>query len=339
MFFSCFVKEMDVQKIIESLKSESRKPVYLFHGEEPYFIDLLASVVEDEILDESVQGFDQTVVYGHETNVASIVSAAKRYPMMGQLNVVLVKEAQHLRDWDNLLPYLKQPQSQTLLAFAYKKKAAKNLKWVKGIDKVGTLVTTPRVYDNQIPTHIGQIAKTKGLKMSDKSTMLLSEHLGNNLSQIANALDKLSKVMEAQETVEPLHIETHIGISKDYNNFELTNALANRDAARAFKIVNYFGKNPNQHPVLLTTAMLYAYFSKVWKAHYARNASKPIASFLGLPPFLAKDYEMGVRKYSQPQLFKIISILREMDLRAKGVGAQASPSDLFKELIHRILNA
>lgn len=331
---------MDHLDIIKDLKAGNYKPVYFLCGEEPYFIDKVSDYIEDYILDESVKGFDQTVVYGADSNITDIIAAAKRFPMMGEKQVVLVKEAQKLKGLDALVNYLDQPQAQTILAFAYKKKPDGRLAVTKKLKKQAVFLEAKPLYSDKIPAYIQNMAKAKKLSLDPKSAYLIHESVGDNLSRIEKELEKLKIAVGEGAAVLPEHIEEHIGISKEFNTFELQAALAKKDVRKAFRIISFLGANSGSSEAIMTVATLYAYFTKVWKVHVSPDKSQGgIAKFVGVPPFFVKDYQTAAANYSQKALFQIVGHLKDADLKCKGIKPGPEQSKLLEELVFKILHA
>jgi DNA polymerase-3 subunit delta len=340
---------MAAEDILKDLKNRKYKPVYLLHGEEPYYIDLVGSYVEHKLLSEAEKGFNQTVLYGKDTDVMTVLNAAKRYPMMADYQVVLVKEAQEMKwgkDDDDkksinpLLSYLENPLPSTILVFCYKYgKFDKRKKTYKAIEKHGLVYESAPLYDSKIPGWIESFISDKGYKVSQQATLMLSEYLGNDLSKIANELEKLMlNVAPGQEITLDL-IHNNIGISKEYNVFELQTALGKKDVVKVNRIINYFEANPKSNPIVLMLGNLNNYFSKVLAYHYVKDKSQQnLARELGVNPYFVKDYEMAGRNYNYGKTMDIIAYLREYDLKSKGVESTADDGALMKELMFKILH-
>ncbi len=327
-----------VSHIINTIKQGKTAPIYFLYGEEPYYIDALSSYIEQHVLTEEEKGFNQTVLYGRDVTINDIISVAKRYPMMAERQVVLVKEAQDLaRSIDNLLPYAEKPQPTTVLVFCYKyKKLDKRKKLFKVLAANGVLFESKKLYENQIPDWIRRVLSSKGYTITPKASQMLVEFLGTDLGKINNELEKLQLVSKPGAQFTPELIEENIGISKDFNNFELQNAIGSKDIVKAFKIVQHFGQNPKNHPLIMTVALLFSFFSKVLKYHALPNkAEAPRA--LGVSPYFIKDYELAARNYPMKKASAIIASIRRIDLKSKGVGSSnLSQSDLLKELLDSI---
>jgi len=340
---------MTADDILRDLKNRKYKPLYLLHGDEPYFIDQVSNFVEDELLSEAERGFNQTVLYGKDTDVMTVLNAAKRYPMMAEHQVVLVKEAQDMkwgRDDDDkktinpLLSYLENPLPSTILVFCYKYgKFDKRKKTYKAIEKNGVVFESATLYDNKIPSWIEGLVASKGYKIDQQASSMIAEYLGNDLSKIANELEKLMLNVSAGQTITMQHVQDNIGISKEYNVFELQSALSRKDPFKVNQIINYFEANPKANPIVLVLGNLNNFFSKVLLYHYAKDKSpQNLARELGVNPYFIKDYELAARSYNYGKAMQIISLLREYDLKSKGVDSNAGPGELMKELMFKILH-
>ena len=329
-----------VTHIINDIKLGKPASIYFLFGDEPYYIDAISGYIEQHVLTEEEKGFNQTVLYGRDVSVNEIISTAKRYPMMAERQVVIVKEAQDLsRTIDQLLPYAEQPQPTTVLVFCYKyKKFDKRKKLYKAIEKNGVLFESKKLYENQIPDWIRRVLASKGYTITPKASQMLVEFLGNDLGKINNELEKLQIISKPGAQFTPELIEENIGISKDFNNFELQNAIGSKDVAKAFKIIQYFGHNSKNHPLVMTVALLFSFFSKILKYHALTNKADA-ARALGVSPYFIKDYQIAARNYPMKKASKIISAIREIDMKSKGVGAgNITQGDLLKELLDVIFN-
>jgi len=337
---------MTFEQIMTELKRQHYRPVYFLTGEEPYFIDVISDYISENVLPESEKVFNQIVMYGRDANVYSILDVARRFPMMSNHQVVIVKEAQNLKDIDKLHIYIEKPLKSTILVICYKDKPDKRLKLFKSIDKLkdAALLETKKLYENKVQEWINTYLAERGYSIVPVAASLLSEHIGNELSKIINELNKLIislPINEKKITVE--HIETNIGISKEYNVFELNKAVGEKNILKANRIIDHFSRNPKSNESDITTVIrtLFSnFFLKLLKYHYLADKSQSsVASALGVNPFFVKDYEFASRKYSAPKIIQIISILREYDLKAKGVGSSsASGGELMKEMIYKILH-
>ncbi|MDB5011585.1 MAG: polymerase subunit delta [Mucilaginibacter sp.] len=340
---------MTAPEIIKDLKNRKYKPIYLLHGEEPYFIDQVSNYVEDHLLSDAEKGFNQTVLYGKDTDVMTVLNASKRYPMMADYQVVLVKEAQEMK-WGSesddkksinpLLSYLENPLSSTILVFCYKYgKFDKRKKTYKAIEKSGLVFESSPLYDSKIPAWVEGYLTEKAYKISQQAALMLAEYLGNDLSKIANELDKLMLNVAKGEEITLKHIQDNIGISKEYNVFELQSALGKKDVFKVNQIINYFEANPKANPIVLVLGNLNNFFSKVLAYHYVKDKSQQnLARELGVSPYFVKDYEQAARSYNYGKTMQIIGYLREYDLKSKGVESNTDHGGLMKELMFKILH-
>ena len=352
------------EAIIKDLKNKVYHPVYFLTGDEPYFIDELAHTIENGVLSDMEKEFNQTILYGRDVDVKTIVSHAKRYPMMSNYQVVIVREAQDVKnlfpkksaeeegddgagsggteaDRDLFFEYLSNPLKSTLLVLCYKyKKADKRTKSGKILEKAGVFFDSKKLYDDKIPGWISAYVKNKGFRIDDQAAVLLGEYLGVELSKVANELDKLMIGRQPGTTLDAELIEKNIGISKDFNVFELQKAFTKRDVFKANMIVDYFGKNPKSNPMVLTTATLANFFTKIISVHVYKN--KPgvnLPQILGVHPFFMKEYEMAARAFSMDHCIRIISWIQECDLKSKGMGNQsAADHEILQELVFKILH-
>ena len=329
-----------VKNILNDIKIGNIKPVYFLMGEEPYYIDGISDYIENTVLSEEEKGFNQMVLYGRDVSVEDIISNAKRYPMMAERQVVIVKEAQDLtRTIENLVPYVENPQPTTVLVLCYKYKTLdKRKKLAKLVTKNGVLFESKKLYENQVPDWIRRVLSGRGYTITPKASQMLVEFLGNDLSKVNNELEKLQLIIKPGEQITPQLIEENIGISKDFNNFELQNAIGEKDIKKAFAITQYFAQNPKHHPLVMTVALLYSFFSKLLKYHSLSNkADAPKA--LGVNPYFIKDYQTAARNYPMKKVSAVIAAIREIDMKSKGVGAaNLSQADLLKELLVKIFN-
>jgi len=327
-----------MNSIISDIKKGNIKPIYFLMGEEPYFIDKISDFIENNVLSEAEKGFNQMIIYGRDASVDEIISNAKRFPMMAERQVIIVKEAQDLsRTIENLVTYVLNPQPTTVLVFAYKyKKLDARKKLAKAIKKQGfVLFESKKMYENQVGDWIRKYLLAKGYKIEPKAVMMLVEFLGTDLSKISNELDKLSIVLEKDTLISPLDIETNIGISKDYNNFELRKAISNKQIVKANAIINYFKQNDKANPLVVTISLLNDLFTKLLLFHGLKDKSQNnVASKLGVHPFFVKEYFDAAKNYPMRKVSQIISMLHEADMKSKGVGASLmAKDDILKELL------
>jgi len=340
---------MTAPEILKDLKNRKFKPLYLLHGDEPYFIDMIGGYIEHEVLSEADKGFNQTVVYGKDTDIMTVLNAAKRYPMMADYQVVMVKEAQDMK-WgkedddkkgiDPLLSYLEKPLPSTILVFCYKyAKFDKRKKTYKAIEKNGVVFESAELYDNKVPGWIESFVSDKDYRISPQASALLAEYLGNDLSKVANELEKLMLNVKPGQEITPKEIQDNIGISKEYNVFELQTALGRKDVVKVNRIINYFEANPKANPMVVVLGTLNNYFSKVLRYHYAPDKSpQALARDLGVSPYFIKDYEQAGRTFNYGKTMQVISLLREYDLKSKGVESNTDSGGLMKELMFKILH-
>ncbi len=332
---------MNMDQILEELRNKIYRPVYFLAGDEPYFIDTISDFIEESVLSDTEKEFNQTVVYGRDTDILSLVSMAKRFPMMANYQVVIVKEAQDILRIEELQPYVENPLNSTLLVLNYKyKKIDKRKSFFKTVDKKGVLFESKKIYDNQLGSWISKYAGDRGYSITPKATAMLTEFLGTDLSKVVNEVNKLIINLPDRSEINDVQVERNIGISKDYNIFELQNAIGAKDVVKANRIVNYYGANPKENPLIKTIAILYGFFSKLLIYHGLKDKSKGnVAVALSLNPFFVRDYQVAAKNYNKKKLAAIIGYLREYDLKAKGVGnLSASDGELMKELMYKILH-
>jgi len=334
---------MKYEQIIADLKNKIYKPIYFLFGDEPYFIDLITKYIQNNVLTEEEKAFNQTILYGKDTDIHSVINAAKRFPMMANHQVVIVKEAQDIKDIEPLVYYATTPLKSTILVINYKYKTFdKWKKLYKVINENAVAFESRKLYDNEIPGWINNYVKTKNKQIDPNAGMLLIEYLGNNLGKIANELDKLIITLpEKEDKITTAHIERNIGISKDYNNFELHKALTQKNVLKSNRIVNYFAHNPKDNPLTLTLTSLYMFYSKVLAYHFIKNKKdrRSVAATLKVNPYFLGDYETAARQYNPKKVVEIIELLREYDLRSKGYNnVSTSHGELLKELVFKILH-
>ncbi len=331
----------EVKQIVSDIREGTIRPIYFLMGEEPYFIDKLAEFIGDAILTDEEKGFNQMVLYGKDTALDDILAIAKRYPMMAERQVVIVKEAQHLsRTIEDLSSYADNPQLSTVLVLCYKyKKLDKRKKLHKVLRKHAVVFESKKLYENQVSEWIRTLLKGKGYSISHKAALLLVEYLGTDLSRISNEMDKLLLILPAATEISPADIEEHIGISKDYNNFELKKAIGERNIRKAARIVHYFSENPKENPFVVTVTLLHNFFTQLLQYHGLTDHSPGnVAGALHINRYFVSEYQTAARNYPMKKVSQIISELRELDLKGKGVGAgNISHADLHKELLVKIL--
>ncbi len=332
----------EAKAILKDIRAKQYKPVYLLHGEESYFIDTISDYIQNNVLEEHEKDFNQTILYGKETDAGQIVASAKRFPMMAERQVVIVKEAQNLgRELDKLESYFSNPMESTLLVICYKyKKVDKRKKVAKVADKMGVLFESKKLYENQVGGWIEGVMKSKGYAIEPKATYMLVEFLGTDLAKINNELQKLQLILPKGTAITGDHIEENIGISKDFNVFELNKAIGQRNVKKCFAICNYFSANPKQHPIIPIIALLYNYFSKVLLYHGLPSKSDDaVAKALKVNRFFVKDYAEAAKYYPMRKVSGIISSIKDADLKVKGVGASPfAQQDILKTLLVEILS-
>lgn len=336
-------KEIGYEEIVKAIRSGKFSPVYYLMGEEDYYIDRLADYLVDSVLTETEKEFNLTVMYGPDTETAEVINAARRYPMMSKYQVVMVKEAQGLKGLENLSFYLQKPLESTILVLCHKHGTLDRRKKVAAeIEKTGVLFESKRLKEAQVPGFITSYLKRKQVDIEPKASELLTEFVGNDLSRMSGELEKLIITLpQGQKRITCEQIEQNIGVSKDYNNIELKNALIEKDILKANKIIKYFDNNPKANPIQATLSFLFSFFSNLMLAYYAPDKSEQgIAQQLGLrSSWQARDYMAAMRKYSGVKVMQIIGEIRYCDARSKGVGnSSASSGDLLRELIFKILH-
>jgi len=334
---------MTQEDILNEIKKGFIKPIYFLWGDEPYFIDQISDYIEKNVLNDAEKSFNQTVLYGRDVDIKDIISIAKRFPMMADHQVIIIKEAQDLsRNIDQLESYLDNIVPSTVLVFNYKYKKPDNRKTVfKKMAKVGVMFESKTLYDNQIPTWINLYLKARGYQIEPKAAAMLLEFLGTDLGRIANELSKLFIVLPKETTISTKNIEDNIGINKDYNNFELRKALGSKNVVKSNQIINYFAQNPKANPTVLTLSLLNNFFTQLLQLHSLpnKNDKTAVASLLKVSPFFVGDYMEAGKNYPMRKVSEIIGHLRDADMKSKGVGARdIDQSDLLKELIFKILH-
>jgi len=332
----------EVKQLVTDIKNGNLKPIYFLMGEEPYYIDKISEYIEHNVLDEAEKGFNQMVLYGRDISIDDIVSNAKRFPMMAERQVVIVKEAQELsRQIEKLANYVTNPQPSTVLVINYKyKKIDKRKALYKAAKKVGVVYESKKLYENQVADWIRRVLSPRGYTMTPKAAHMLVEFLGTDLSKINNELEKLQLIISKGNQITPEHIEENIGISKDYNNFELRKAVGDKDIVKANQIINYFADNPKDNPIVVTVALLYNFFSQLLQYHGLNDKSpRSVAAKLKINPYFVKEYVAAAHNYPMRNVSQAIATLRTFDLKSKGVNANAVPQgDLLKELMFRIMS-
>ena len=336
-------KEVTYEEIARDLKNRNYKPIYYLMGEESYYIDKISEYISQTVLTDEEKEFNLTVMYGADTDIASIINAAKRYPMMSEYQVVIVKEAQNVKDMENLVYYVQKPLPSTILVICHKHGTLdKRKKLAATIEKVGVLFESKKIKDTQLSGFITSFLKRKSVDIEPKAAEMMAEFVGTDLSRMAGELEKLVLTLPAgQMRITPEQIERNIGISKDYNNFELKNAIIARDVLKANKIIKYFDENPKTNPIQATLSVLFNFFSNLMLVYYAPDKSEQgIASMLGLKnTWQAKEYLAAARVFSGVKVMQIIGEIRYCDAQSKGVdNVSLKDGDLLRELIFKILH-
>lgn len=330
----------EVDKILNDIKNRKFKPIYFLMGEEPYYIDVVADFIENHVLTEDEKGFNLSILYGRDIKIADVIANARRYPMMAEYQVVIVREAQDLhKSIESLIDYVNNMQPTTILVMCYKYKKLDGRKALsKAVKKAGVLFESKPLYESKIPDWIVSQLKKENYSITMKGAVMLEEFLGNDLGKINNELQKLQLILPKGSKITPELIEENIGISKDFNNFELQKALGIKDYEKAFRILNYYAQNPKANPILRILPVLYFYFSKLLVYHSLSDKSnQAVANALKVNPYFVNDYALAAKSYTMKEVSQIISTLRELDMKAKGVGGNSlTPADLFKEILIKI---
>lgn len=333
---------MTYPQIIKDLKAKKFSPVYLLHGDESYYIDKISKFIEEKVLTEGEKSFNQMIMYGKETDHKTLIDTCSRYPMMASHQVVILKEAQEMKTLKELLPYIDNPVPTTILVINFKhKKFDGRTKFGKAVKAKAVVFESKKLYDNKIPDWIQSYLKDKKMTITPSAAALVAEYLGTSLSKVSNELDKLAINLAAGTEINEKHIQEQIGISKEYNVFELQKALGTKDVVKANRIINYFISNPKKNPLVVVVGTLFNFFSKVYMTHFLKNKSEgEMMSALGVRhAFFLKDYKLAARNYPYQQSQKVIAVLREYDLKSKGVERNnTSDGDLMKEMVFKILH-
>ena len=347
MYYLCRVKAKDMtyDEIRRDIRAKRYKPIYFFCGEEPFFIDSLTRMLEEGVLPEDERAFNQTVLYGNDMSMGAVTDAARRFPMMAERQMVIVREAQNIRDFDNLAPYVEHFQPSTVLVLAYKNKKPDKRKAVfKRLAASPDCVyfESEKLYDNKVPSWINAYCREEGYRITARAAGILAESLGTDLSRIANEIDKLKLHLAPGGEINEALVEEHTGISKDFNSFELRNAIIAKDYLKSNRIVNYFESNPKNNPLPPIIGTLFSYFLNLLTYHYEKRQvtnQQEMAKLLGVHPFFMKDYTDGARAYNAMKCAQAIALLREYDMKSKGVGNAGTPDgELLRELVFKIMH-
>lgn len=327
----------DIVKIVNDIKAGKLFPIYFLMGEEPYYIDKLSDYIEENVLTEDEKGFNQTVLYGRDVTIEDIIGTAKRYPMMAERQVVIVKEAQDLtKTIDKLEAYAENPMPSTVLVFCYKYKTLdKRKKVTKLLSKNGFVYESKKLYENQVGQWITRVLQGKNYTIEPKANAMLVEFLGTDLSKINNELEKLQIILPKGSQITAKAIEENIGFSKDFNVFELRKSLGERNQLKSYQIVNYFAENPKDNNIVMVVGLVFSFFIQVLKYHGLKDKNpNNVAKVLGVNPFFLKDYDIALKNYPMKKVSQIVATMRSIDVKSKGVGANALPlHDLYKEML------
>ncbi len=331
---------MSVEKIISDWKKKQFRPIYWLEGEEEYFIDKAVGYAEHHILTEAEASFNLSIFYGKDANWADVLNACRRYPMFAERQVVLLKEAQQMKDVEKLEPYMENPLASTILVVSYKdKKLDARKKFSKLVKENGVVITTKKLYDRDIPAWTQDMVHSKGLTITPKGLALLADHIGNDLSRIENEIEKLSVNLGKRTQINEDDIERYIGVSKEFNVFELQTAIAARDLSRAIRIVQYFESNPKANPIQLVLPSLYGFFSKVYMIQAISGDDRTVAAGIGVNPFFVKDYLQAFRIYGPNGIENILMLLHHYNLKSIGVGnGSADHGSLMKEMVVKMMS-
>jgi len=333
-------------QILSDLKNNNYAPLYFLQGDEPYFIDLISNYVEKHALEESEKGFNQRILYGKDVRLNEVISAARSFPMMGQRQVIIVKEAQEIAeftrqeaDFSVFENYLQNPQPSTVLVFAHKhKKFDKRKKIYKLLNQHTVLLESLKIYENKVPDWIVDFVKSKGHTINRQATMLLTEYIGNNLERLSNEINKILINFEKKTEISEKHVQDYVGINKDYNIFELQNAIICGNALKANRIIQFFAADPKNHPIILSIGFLNSYFTKLLLIHHSPDKSdRGVAQAAGVSPYFAKDYMLAIRKYNLQKVLRNLAYIYEADLASKGINTQIKQEQLMKELLFKLM--
>lgn len=328
---------MTFDAIIKDLKSQKYSPIYLLHGNEPYYIDKISNYIEKNVLNVGEQSFNQAILYGKDTEFKTVVDEARQYPMMASHRVVVIKEAQDMRSLKNLAAYAENPSPQSILVINHKyKKFDSRTKLAKAIKANGILFESKKLYDNKVPSWISAYLSDKGINIAPDASMMAAEFLGTDLNKIANEMDKVIVNLKGQKSISADMIKEMVGISKDYNVFELQKAIGTMNTEKVFRIVNYFAANEKANPLVMVLSNLYGYFVKVYTAAYhSKKNDNELKTLLGLPtPYFVKDYRIAAKNFHGKKLINIFDALKDADLKSKGVGARNMNSrEILRDLM------
>jgi DNA polymerase-3 subunit delta len=331
---------MLANNIISDWKKQVYKPIYWLEGEEEYFIDKVVGYAENHILKESEAGFNLTIFYGKDAEWSAVINACRRYPMFAERQVVILKEAQQMRDVEKLETYIEKPLTSTIFVVSYKeKKVDGRTRLAKLLKEKGVVLTTKKLYDNQLPEWTQELVESKGHSISQKALMLLVDHIGNDLSRIENEIEKMLINLGSRKTITEDDVEKFVGVSKDFNVFELQAALSAKNLSKAIRIIQYFEANPKAAPIQLILPSLYIFFSKVFMI-YGLNTrdEKTVAAALSVSPFFIKEYLKAAHVYTYPDVEKIMLLLSDYNLKSIGINNSGTPdASLLKEMVVKMI--
>ncbi len=328
----------EANQLLVQLKQKKYHNIYFLCGEEPYYIDLISDYIEENVLDENEKAFNQSVLYGRDVDIDQLVGEAKRYPMMSEYTVIICKEAQNIKKIEALSTYLENVSPTCILVVCYKYKTPDGrTEFGKKIKKSAGYLESKKLYANQLPDWISDYAQKQKLTAHPRASLMMAEYLGNDLSKIANEINKLAITLTIGTEITVQHVQENIGISKEYNVFELQTALGQRDVLKANRIINYFSQSGNDNPPQMIIPSLYNYFLKIMLLHKIQDKSQA-SKILGVNPYFLKEYEVASRLYNPIKLVEIVNILRTYDLKSKGVDGTMTNEALYKEMIYKILH-
>lgn len=333
-------------EVLKDLKKKNYAPLYLLHGDEPYYLEKVADYLEAHVLSQSDKSFNQFTLFGKDLTIPSLLSYAKRFPMMADRQLILVKESQSIQGLEQkemqatLENYAKNPLSSTILVLLFKDSVDERKAWVKAFDKSGVLMPSKKLYDNKIPDWILDYCHEQGLKISRKAIEMLIENVGNDLKRLASEIDKIVLNLRIDEEINAQVVEKYVGISKEYNYFEFQKALITRDILRANQIINFFAANPKDNPLAPIVLMLFSFFSKVLITHATADKSeKNLATVLGINPYFTKDYTLAIRNFNLGKIIQILGEIKRLELKSKGIeGGSLSDAELLREVTFYILH-
>jgi len=325
------------QKIINDIKNKITKPIYLLMGEESFYLDIVSDYIEDNLLAEEDKSFNQVVLYGRDVSVDQVLETAKRYPMMAEKQLVIIKEAQDLKDIKLFEKYAENPLETTVLVFVHKYKSVpKNTKFYKNCEKNGVILNSEKIKEYKLSQWIEGFVKDKGYQIQPKAAIILAEFLGNDLQKINNELDKLFIILTKPGPITPETIEKNIGFSKDFNIFELQNAIGTKNEIKSLRILQHFAQNPKEYPIVLVIGMLFSFLSKILLYHGLSNKADAV-SVLKIGPYFIKDYQEAARNFPMRKVSNLVNALKTMDVKSKGVGStQLVEMELYKDFLVQV---